>query len=583
VIDSLLIANRGEIAVRIIRGAAELGIRTIAVYSEIDREAAHVTMADEAWNIGPAPAAESYLNIQRILEVARESRAAAVHPGYGFLAENAEFAQAVADAGLTWVGAPPGAIRLMGDKVSSRKIAAEAGVAVVPGTAEPVTDPAVVTAFGDEHGYPLAIKASAGGGGRGMRVVHGPDDVAAALESAGREADAYFADPSVYVEKYLDRARHIEAQVLFDAAGAGVFVGERDCSMQRRHQKLIEEAPSTVFDDATRKSFGEAAVALGAEVGYQGAGTVEFLVDAAGSFYFLEMNTRLQVEHPVTEMTTGVDLVAEQLHIASGEPLRVTATPRPFGHAIEFRINAENPAGGFVPDPGTIIDYRPPGGFGVRVDDWVRAGTKVSQYYDNLLGKLVVWGRDREEAIARGRRALTEFRVSGVATTIPAHLRILDHPAFAAADHHTRTVETELDFSGLEVPAAPAIPEDEELSERALTVEIGGRHYQVRVWAPEMAARPDRREAPRRRPPKLERLQSQGGEDLGVVTAPMQGTIIKVSKKAGDTVAAGESICVLEAMKMENDLKAAVDGELVDLRVRAGDTVTAGQVLAIVR
>jgi acetyl-CoA/propionyl-CoA carboxylase biotin carboxyl carrier protein len=583
VIASILVANRGEIAVRVIRGAAELGVRTIGVYSEIDREAMHVAMADEAWNIGPAPASESYLNVERILEVASEAGAEAIHPGYGFLAENADFAKAVTEAGLIWVGAPPNSIRLMGDKVSSRRVAATAGVPTVPGTTEAVTDPAVVVAFGKEHGWPLAIKASAGGGGRGMRVVHGADEVEAALESAAREADAYFADPSVYVEKYLEHARHIEAQVLFDTMGNGVFVGERDCSMQRRHQKLIEEAPSTVFDDAARKAFGDAAIALGTEAAYEGAGTVEFLVDRGGNFYFLEMNTRLQVEHPVTEMTTGIDLVAEQLRIAAGEKLRITETPPAFGHAIEFRINAENPAAGFVPDPGIVVDYESPGGFGVRVDDWVRPGTRVSQYYDNLLGKLIVWGGDRSEAIARGRRALSEFRVSGIATTIPAHLRILEHPAFVASEHHTKTVETELDFSDIPSPTAPAVPADEELSERALTVEIGGRHYQVRVWAPEMAARSDRREAPRRRPPKLERLGSDSGSEPGVITAPMQGTIIKVSKKAGDTVAAGDSICVLEAMKMENDLKSSIAGELVDLRVNPGDTVATGQVLAVVR
>jgi acetyl-CoA/propionyl-CoA carboxylase biotin carboxyl carrier protein len=582
VIDSVLIANRGEIAIRIIRGAKELGMRTIGVYSEIDRESQHVAMADEAWNIGPAPAADSYLNIGRILEVAAEAKAAAIHPGYGFLAENAEFATAVIEAGLIWVGAPPDAITMMGDKISSRRAADAAGVPTVPGTMDPVTEAAVVTAFGDEHGYPLTIKAAHGGGGRGMRVVRSPDEVESAMESAAREADAYFADPEIYVEKYLAKARHIEAQVLFDTKGDGVFLGERDCSIQRRHQKLIEEAPASVFDAKTRKAFGKAAVAMGRQAGYVGAGTVEFLY-AEGRFYFLEMNTRLQVEHPITEMTTGIDLVHEQFRVAAGEPLRNRETPAPFGHAIEFRINAENPSNGFLPDPGTIVDYQAPGGFGVRVDSWVGPGTSVSQYYDNLLAKLIVWGRDRDEALARGRRALGEFRISGVATSIPAHLRIIDHPSFVASEHHTKTAEDEIDFSDVTMPAAPAVPEDEELTERSLTVEIGGRHYQVRVWTPEMAVRPDRREAPRRRPPRLERRTTESDADAGVVTAPMQGTIVKVSKKAGDTVAAGDSICVLEAMKMENDLKSKISGEIVDLRVQAGDAVASGQVIAVVR
>ncbi len=581
-IGSVLIANRGEIAVRIIRGARELDIRTVGVYSEIDRAAMHVAMADESWNIGPAPAAESYLNIERLLEVAAEARVEAVHPGYGFLAENAEFATAVIEAGLIWVGAPPDAITMMGDKISSRHAAEAAGVPTVPGTAEPVTEASVVAAFGEEHGYPLTIKAAHGGGGRGMRLVRTVDEIPAALESAAREADAYFSNPEVYVEKYLEKARHVEAQVLFDTHGSGVFLGERDCSIQRRNQKLIEEAPASVFNRKTRSAFGKAAVSMGRQAGYVGAGTVEFLF-ADDAFYFLEMNTRLQVEHPVTEMTTGIDLVHQQFRVAAGEPLETTDTPTAFGHAIEFRINAENPATGFLPDPGTIVDYQAPDGFGVRVDSWVGPGATVSQYYDNLMAKLIVWGRDRTEALARGKRALSEFRISGVATTIPAHLRIIEHPAFVNSEHHTRTVEDELDFSDIAMPTAPAVPEDEELSERSLTVEIGGRHYQVRVWAPEMTARSDRREAPRRRPPRLDRLAAAASGDPGVITAPMQGTIVKVSKKAGDAVAAGDSICVLEAMKMENDLKSQVDGEIVDLRVQPGDTVAAGQVVAVVR
>ncbi len=581
-IDSVLIANRGEIALRVIRGARELGMRTIAVYSEIDRESLHVELADEAWNVGPAPAAESYLNIDRLLEVAREAGASAIHPGYGFLAENADFAQRVVDEGLVWVGPPPHAISVMGDKISSRRAAEEAGVAGVPGTLEPLQSESEARRLADEYGYPVAIKAAHGGGGRGLKVAWEPGDLDAAYESAQREADAYFRSPEVYVEKYLDRARHIEAQVLFDTHGKGVFLGERDCSVQRRHQKLIEESPSGVFSRRQRKAFGEAAVAVAKAADYEGAGTVEFLVDPKGHFYFLEMNTRLQVEHPVTEMVTGIDLVHEQFRVAAGEPLAIEETPRPHGHAIEFRINAEDPAAGFLPSPGRIAEYRPPGGFGVRVDDWIRPGTSISQYYDNLLGKLIVWGRDREAAIRRGRRALSEYVITGVATTIPAHLRILDHPGFAEGRHHTRFVEEELDFSNVAHPAPPALPEDEELTERKLTVEIGGRHYGVRVWTPDMTARAEGRPTPRRRPPRLER-RSLAGDDAGVVTAPMQGTIVKVHRKAGDRVDSDEPLCVLEAMKMENELKAPVAGEIVDLRMRPGDAVSTGQVLAVIR
>jgi acetyl-CoA/propionyl-CoA carboxylase biotin carboxyl carrier protein len=582
-VKSVLIANRGEIAVRVIRAAAELGLRTIAVYSELDRDAVHVELGDEAWNIGPPPAAESYLNIARIIQVARESGADAVHPGYGFLAENAEFARAVMGAGLIWVGPGPDAIALMGDKISSRRAAEQADVPMVPGTLDPVTTLADLEAFAGENGFPLAIKAAAGGGGRGLKVVRSADELGEAFESAGREAQAWFGNPQVYIERYLDRPRHIEAQIILDAHGDGVFLGERDCSIQRRHQKLIEETPAPGLDDATRKKIGEAALAIAHAADYVNAGTVEFLLDADGSFYFLEMNTRIQVEHTVTEMVTGIDLVKEQLQVAAGEPLSFESVDVD-GHSIEFRINAENAARGFMPNPGTLVDYREPGGLGVRVDSGVRAGSTISQYYDNMVAKLVVWGRDRPEAIARGRRALKSFTVTGVETTIPAHLEIIDTEAFSRGTYYTRYVEEQMDFNHLHSGTAPTLPEAEEQEERSMTVEVGGRRFVVRFWAPVLSgptaggARP----APRRRPPKLEKAAGTP-EGAGVVTAPMQGTIVKVHKPAGSAVEAGEPVCVLEAMKMENEIKAPVAGEIVDLRVQTGDTVAVGAILMVVK
>jgi acetyl-CoA/propionyl-CoA carboxylase biotin carboxyl carrier protein len=580
--QSVMIANRGEIALRVIRAAKELGLRTIAVYSELDRDALHVAAADEAWHIGPAPAGESYLNIQRLIEVMRESHADAVHPGYGFLAENAHFATAVIEAGVVWVGPSPDAIATMGDKIASRRAAEAAGVQGVPGTLEPISDVSEIEAFAATHGYPIAIKAAHGGGGKGLKVARSAADVTAAYESAQREADAYFRSPEVYMERYLARPRHIEAQIIADTHGRTVFLGERDCTIQRRHQKLIEETPAARLSDDLRAQIGEAAVAVAHAADYVNAGTVEFLVEN-GRFYFLEMNTRIQVEHTITEMVTGIDLVKEQLRIAAGEPLSFeTADIR--GHAIEFRINAEDPSTGFLPSPGTIVEYREPGGLGVRVDSGVEAGSAISQYYDNMIAKLVVWGRDRAEAIARGRRALEAFTVAGVATTIPAHLRILDTEEFRAATHYTKLVEDTLDFSDLTPATAPTLPEEEELEERTITIEVGGRRYAIRYWAPVMApaAAGGQRLAPRRRPPKLERTES-GGDSAGVVTAPMQGTIVKVHHSAGAAVSTGDAVCVLEAMKMENEIKAPVSGEIVDLRVQAGDTVAAGAVIMVIR
>ncbi len=581
--DAVLIANRGEIAVRIIRAVKELGMRSIAVYSELDRDAAHVDHADEAWNIGPAPAAESYLNIDAILRVAEEAKADAIHPGYGFLAENATFARRVTEAGLIWVGPPPEAIEMMGDKISSRQAGAKAGVQGVPGGLEPIETPDEARAAAEEYGLPIAIKAAHGGGGKGLRVVHEKERIGDAFEAARREADAYFANPEVYVEKYLAKPRHIEVQIIVDGEGNGVFLGERDCSLQRRHQKLIEETPSPVVDEKQRKAIGRAALAIAEAAGYRNAGTVEFLMDQDGEFYFLEMNTRLQVEHTVTEMVTGIDLAKEQLRVAAGEPLSFSEV-EPRGHAIEFRINAEDPAAGFRPNPGQIVEYREPGGFGVRVDSGYRGCDKISQYYDNLVSKLVVWGRDRDEAIERSRRALQEYTITGIATTLPFHLLALKDPAFVAGTHHTKTVEDEMDLSSVTHPPAPQLPEDEELAERSMTVEVGGRRFVVKLWAPELpaAAAAGARAPVRRRPPKLSKASSSA-ETEGVIAAPMQGTIVKVHHKAGERVEADEPLFILEAMKMENEVRSNVAGEIVDLRVQAGDKVTPGQVLAIVR
>jgi acetyl-CoA/propionyl-CoA carboxylase, biotin carboxylase, biotin carboxyl carrier protein len=574
---SLLVANRGEIAVRVIRTAREMGIRTIAIFSELDRDALHVDLADEAWNVGPAPAAESYLNQEAILRIAHEAGAEAIHPGYGFLSENAGFARAVDEAGVIWVGPPASAIEAMGDKITSRRNAESYGVPTVPGITEPVNDVAEVVRLAEEFGYPVAIKAAHGGGGKGLRVVHDASEVDEAFEGARREADAYFGNPEVYVEKYLEKPRHIEAQVLFDTHGHGVFLGERDCSVQRRHQKLIEETPSPGMTPRQRKALAKAALDAGRSCGYVNAGTVEFLMDRNGDLYFLEMNTRLQVEHTVTEMVTGIDLVAWQLRIANGEKLELgDVTPR--GHAIEFRINAEDPMQGYMPTPGQVVEWAEPAGPGVRVDSWVRPGTNVSQYYDNLMAKLIVWGPDRETAINRGRRALEEFVVQGVATTIPAHLAVLEHEDFIAGDHHTKWMEEVVALEGSAPSSAPALPAEEELIKRDITVEIGGRRFRVAYWAPEPAVGGQMR----RRPPKLANSGQSGAPD-GVVSAPMQGTIVKVHVKAGETVRSGDPICVLEAMKMENEVVSPADGDVVDLRVEPGDTVAPGQVIAIVK
>jgi len=581
VLRKILIANRGEIAVRVIRTAREMGISTVAVYSDLDRHSLHVRLADEAYALGGTTAAESYLNTGAIVAAIQASGADAVHPGYGFFSENADFARTITAMGVAFIGPPPAAIVEMGDKVSSRRAAVRGGAPIVPGTTDFVNDPSEIVAFGDEHGWPVAIKAAFGGGGRGMKVVRGRDEVAEAMESAQRESRSFFGRDEVYVERYLTWPRHIEVQLIGDHHGNVVWVSTRDCSAQRRHQKLIEEAPAPGLPPGTEEAMGEAAVKAARAVGYANAGTVEFIFQD-GEFYFLEMNTRLQVEHPVTEAITGIDLVEWQIRVADGEPLpmnqeAVLASRR--GHAIEVRINAENPAGGtFLPSPGTITALRTPDGFGTRFDGGYEAGDTVSQYYDNLVGKLIVWGRTRDVAIARTIRALGEMVVDGVHTTIPADLAILRHPDFAAVAHSTKWVEEVLDLSAVGGESRADAAVDEGLVERRTTVEVNGKRFDVRVWVPETGA-----VTASSRPASRKRLGSSGGgSGSGAVVAPMQGTIVKVLIEVGQTVEAGEPVVVLEAMKMENHIAAEKSGTVAKVNVAAGDTVGSGDVLVVV-
>jgi acetyl-CoA/propionyl-CoA carboxylase biotin carboxyl carrier protein len=586
VLDKILIANRGEIAVRVIRTCREMGIGTVAVYSNLDRDALHVRMADEAYALGGETAAESYLNTDAILSAIEQSGADGVHPGYGFFSENTDFARAITELGVTFIGPPPEAIEVMGDKISSRLAAEKAGVAGVPGRSEPLTSPDEVLAFGEEHGWPVAIKAAYGGGGRGMKVVGSAAEAAEAMESAAREAQAYFGRPEIYLERYLEWPRHVEMQVLADQHGHTLWLGERDCSAQRRHQKLVEESPAPDFPDDIRRAMGEAAVKVSEACGYYNAGTVEFLYQD-GEFYFLEMNTRLQVEHPVTELVTGLDLVAWQIRIASGEALDFSQQDiARNGHAIEVRINAEDPSGGrFSPSPGTLTSFHQPSGPGVRLDAGYESGDTVSQYYDNLIAKLVVWAPDREAARRRMLRAIAETRITGVATTLPADVVILSHPDFAGATHSTKWVEESLDLSGLvaDTPGAPAQPAgDEEVPtvERDVTAEVDGRRYSVRLWVPDLGpATGSARSAGR---PKRAASSSVAGTGSGQVTVPMQGTIVKVLVAVGDVVEVGQTICLLEAMKMENAVAAEKDGVIKELRVSAGDSVGAGDVVAVI-
>ena len=581
-LKKILIANRGEIAVRVIRTAREMGIATVAVYSELDRNALHVRLADEAYALGGQTAAESYLKTSAIIEAIKLSGADAVHPGYGFFSENADFAKTITDMGVTFIGPPPAAIVEMGDKVSSRKAALRGGAPIVPGTTEFLKSADEISQFAKTHGFPVAIKAAYGGGGRGMKVVHDEKSVQEAMESAQRESKAFFGRDEIYVEKYLSWPRHIEIQLVGDTHGNVVWVSSRDCSAQRRHQKLIEEAPAPALPDGVEDAMGAAAVKAAKAVGYFNAGTVEFIYQDE-EFFFLEMNTRLQVEHPVSELITGIDLVEWQIRVAAGEKLPMTqkqvlAARR--GHAIEVRINAENPSGGkFLPSPGTITKLTTPDGFGVRFDGGYESGDTVSQYYDNLVGKLIVWGKDREAAIARTIRALEETKIEGLHTTIEADLAILRHPDFAATKHSTKWVEEKLDLSKLVSTTGETQENSEGLVEKSTVVEVNGKRFDVKVWVPPVGGTAPTAQKTR----SASRGASQSaGAASGTITAPMQGTVIKLLVTEGQTVAQGDAVLVLEAMKMENQIQADKAGKVSKINCKAGDTVGSGDVLLVI-
>jgi acetyl-CoA/propionyl-CoA carboxylase biotin carboxyl carrier protein len=585
VLKKVLIANRGEIAVRVIRTCREMGIGTVAVYSDLDRDALHVRLADEAYALGGQTAAESYLNTQAILDAIEKSGADAVHPGYGFFSENTDFARAITARGVTFIGPPPEAIEVMGDKISSRLAAEAAGVSGVPGRSELLKSHEEVISFGEEFGWPVAIKAAYGGGGRGMKVVHAPEEAKDALESAQREALGAFGRDEAYVEKYLTWPRHIEMQILADTHGNTLWLGERDCSAQRRHQKLIEESPAPAFPDEVRQAMGEAAVKVSKACGYFNAGTVEFLFQD-GEFYFLEMNTRLQVEHPVTELVTGLDLVAWQIKIASGEALDFTQDQIDRrGHSFEVRINAEDPSGGrFVPSPGTLTKFAQPSGPGVRLDAGYESGDTVSQYYDNLIAKLIVWHEDRDQARLRMLRALEETKIEGVATTIPAAEAILSHADFAEATHSTKWVEETLDLSGLVVGTGEVADEDGAAKVlRTVTTEVGGRRYDVKLWLDEASLGGGGGAAPKAA--KSKKRSGGGGvaqAASGSVAVPMQGTIVKIQVAVGDAVEVGTPLLVLEAMKMENQVNSTVAGTVKEVRIAEGDAVSANDIVIII-
>jgi acetyl-CoA/propionyl-CoA/long-chain acyl-CoA carboxylase, biotin carboxylase, biotin carboxyl carrier protein len=575
----VLIANRGEIAVRVARACRDAGLVSVAVYAEPDLDGLHVRVADEAYALGGRSPADSYLDIERVLGVAARSGADAVHPGYGFLAENERFARAVLDAGLTWIGPPPEAIAALGDKLAARRIARTVGAPLVAGTPHPVTDPEAVLAFAREHGLPVAIKAAYGGGGRGLKVARTLDEIPDRFASAVREAVAAFGRGECFVERYLDRPRHVETQCLADRYGTVVVVSTRDCTLQRRHQKLVEEAPAPFLTAEQTATLYAASKAILAEAGYVGAGTCEFLVGTDGEVSFLEVNTRLQVEHPVTEEVTGIDLVLEQLRIAEGEPIGYP-DPVPRGHAIEFRINAEDPGRGFLPAAGTLTRWHPPSGPGVRVDAGYLAGMAVPGAFDSLLAKVIVTGTDRVAALRRARRALAELDVAGIPTVLPFHRAVLDDPAFAPADPaqpftvHTRWIET--GYAGQLPPSTDAAaPAAEEAPREQVTVEVDGRRIQVVL--PAELARPRTREArPGRREPHRTTGTRGGGDAL---VSPMQGTVVKVAAAEGAQVQPGEVLVVLEAMKMELPILAHKAGTLRGLCLTIGETVRAGAVL----
>jgi acetyl-CoA/propionyl-CoA carboxylase biotin carboxyl carrier protein len=581
----VLVANRGEIAIRIFRTLRELGISPVAVYSEADRASLHVRAADEAYLLGPGPPGESYLVQERVIDAARRAGAEAIHPGYGFLAENASFARGVEDAGLVWIGPPPEAIEVMGSKVAARERMEAACVPIIPGTTEPVASAQEVRGLGDELGWPIAIKASAGGGGKGLKVVRTPEEVERAFESAQREGEAYFSDPAVYVERYLEDPRHVEVQVLADAHGNVIHLGERDCTIQRRHQKLVEETPSPAVSEALRDRIGAIAVDAARAVGYRSAGTIEGLLSQEGEYFFLEMNTRIQVEHTVTELVTGLDLVREQVLIAAGEPLWLRQEDvRLQGHAIECRINAEDPSNGFLPAPGRITGYREPSGPGVRVDSGVEVGSEIVGLYDPLIAKLCVHGVDRDHARRRMLRALGEYRIEGVSSLLGFHRALLEHPCFVQGatchgvvesedladrakelSHETTRVTTSSDGAG-------------PTRERVVQAELDGRRYELKLLLPEA---PHAELARRRR----ERVAERGhhGSARDAVVSPMQGTVLAVEVADGDDVEPGQVLCVVEAMKMENEITAHRAGRVSELSVEAGQAVSTGQVICVVQ
>jgi acetyl-CoA/propionyl-CoA carboxylase, biotin carboxylase, biotin carboxyl carrier protein len=572
VFEKVLVANRGEIAVRIIRALREMGASSVAVYSDADRGALHTRLADEAYHVGPTPASESYLNVVRLIEVAKRSGAEAVHPGYGFLAESAPFARAVTEAGLVWVGPHPEAIETMGSKVESRRIMARAGVPITPGTEEPIESADSIFEFAAEHGYPVAVKASAGGGGKGFAVARDKREVESAFERASREGEAYFGDGSVYLERYLPSPRHVEIQILRDRHGNAVHLGERDCSIQRRHQKLVEECPSPAIDPGMREEMGQAAIHAAEAVGYDNVGTVEFLVQD-DEFFFLEMNTRVQVEHPVTEEVTGVDIVQTGIRIAAGESLPFSQEDVSWrGHAIEVRVNAEDPGRGFAPSPGVVIAYEEPGGPGVRVDSSLRGPGVVPEAYDPLFAKLIVRGADRGDALRRLRRALSEFRVEGISTTLPFHRALLEDEVFASGEYTTGFMAERL--QRMEIEASPVTGAAEAgKGSREVEVEVNGKLFRVRLYE-------ETREkgGPLRRKGGVTQRATMGG---GAVLAPMQGTIVKVLVEEGQEVEADKAVCVLEAMKMESEIRTQRAGKIKEVLVEAGNTVRSGEPLVV--
>jgi acetyl-CoA/propionyl-CoA carboxylase biotin carboxyl carrier protein len=573
VFEKVLVANRGEIAVRIIRALREMGADSVAVYSDADREALHTRLADEAYHVGPTPASESYLNVERLIEVAKRSGAEAVHPGYGFLAESAPFARAVTEAGLVWIGPHPEAIEAMGSKVESRRIMARAGVPITPGTEEPIVSADSIFEFAAEHGYPVAVKASAGGGGKGFAVAHDKREAESAYSRASREGEAYFGDGSVYLERYLPSPRHVEIQILRDRHGNAVHLGERDCSIQRRHQKLVEECPSPAIDPGMREEMGQAAIHAAEAVGYDNVGTVEFLVQD-DEFFFLEMNTRVQVEHPVTEAVTGGDIVQTGIRIAAGEQLPFSQEGVSWrGHAIEVRVNAEDPGRGFAPSPGVVSAYEEPGGPGVRVDSSLRGPGVVPEAYDPLFAKLIVRGADRGDALRRLRRALSEFRVEGISTTLPFHRALLEDEVFASGEYTTGFVAERL--QGMEIEASPVKGAAEAAREsREVEVEVNGKLFRVRLYEKEKREKG----APPRRKGGVTQRATMGG---GAVLAPMQGTIVKVLVEEGQEVEADQAVCLLEAMKMESEIRTQRAGKIKEVLVEAGNTVRSGEPLVV--